>query len=360
MMASQLDQSKIWYSASNEDTRSESTALDPKAKSLLCITASGSRTFELLMDDPARIVSVDQNPAQTAFALLLAAAYQGLNYPAFCRFIGLEAAPDRRAHLHQLLPHLPVDAATFWRRNEALVDKGLLYCGKWEAYLRQIQWLAGARRRRLADRMLSAETVADQYQLWSREWDDKGWRLFLRLLAQRWLWVYVFREPGMRYVAQDFDIKGYAQGRFDHVARNLSFADSPFAWLMMKGRYTPSVLPPYLTEAGFELIRSRLDRVSFVTASLQDILQQSDAASFDGASLSDYSSYCDVDVQRGVWADLARTIAPGGRVVERKFFNKAGTHLPGEAGFVRDTVLEDRLFAQDRAFFYSFVIAERV
>lgn len=359
MKSATLATDTVWYSASNEDTRSECAALVPSGKSLLCITASGSRTFDLLIEDPARIVSIDQNPAQTAFAQLLAAAYRSFDYPAFCAFLGLSHSVDRSAQLEALLPQLPPEAAAFWRRNGQSVETGLLYCGKWEGYLRQIQWLAGSRRRALADRLLHTHSLAEQHQLWERAWNNRSWRMFLRVLSQRWLWTHVFREPGMQFVPTNVDIGGYARERFDHAARNVQLAELPFAWLLMMGCYPLDVLPPYLTEHGHSLIRERLDRVTFVTASLQETLDHSAADAFDGASLSDYSSYCDVDVQRAVWAQLRRVIAPGGRVCERKFFNKSGAHLPGELGFRRDTALEDRLFAQDQALFYSFVIAER-
>ena len=135
MKASQLDPNKVWYSASNEDTRSECLALVPQGKSLLCITASGSRTFDLLMEDPKHIVSIDQNPAQTALALLLTASYRSLDYEGFCKFLGLLPSQHRLEQLENLLPQLPPEAAAFWHRNKVSVDTGLLYCGKWRAIL---------------------------------------------------------------------------------------------------------------------------------------------------------------------------------------------------------------------------------
>jgi S-adenosylmethionine-diacylglycerol 3-amino-3-carboxypropyl transferase len=357
--ASELDTGKIWYSASNEDTRSEVAALNPAGKSLLCITASGSRTFDLLIHAPSRIISIDQNPAQTAFAELLAASYRQLDYTRFAAFVGLSPGTDRSQCLKSLLPGLPPDAQRFWARNAKRIDDGLIYCGKWEGYLRTIQQLSGKRRRRIADRLLAANSLTTQSALWADEWDDRAWRRSLHLLSVRWLWTYVFREPGMQFVPQDFDIEGYARARFQHAASHDLFARSPFAWLLMKGAYASDVLPPYLTEAGFDAVRGNLDRVTFVTASLQETLRTCDAGAFDGASLSDYASYCDVDVQRGVWNDLSRAMATGGRVCERKFFNKSGTDLPCEHGFDRDLALEAKLFNDDHAFFYSFVIAEK-
>jgi S-adenosylmethionine:diacylglycerol 3-amino-3-carboxypropyl transferase len=226
--------------------------------------------------------------------------------------------------------------------------------------LRLIQRLAGKRRQHLASALLAASTPADQTALWTRDWDGPQWRWFLRLLAVRPLWIYILREPGMRLVPKGFDIGAYVRDRFDHAVRHHDLGATPFAWLLLNGGYQEPALPPYLTEAGFETIRTRLDRISFATLSLQDCLANSDAGAFGGASLSDYSSYCDVSVQRDVWAALARVIKPGGMVCERKFFNKSGTFLPAEHGFVRDEALEDALFASDGALFYSFIVAQRL
>ena len=49
----------------------------------------------------------------------------------------------------------------------------------------------------------------------------------------------------------------------------------------------------------------------------------------------------------------------GGRVCERKFFNKTGVDLPTSFGFARDRALEELLNERDGAFFYSFVVAIR-
>jgi S-adenosylmethionine-diacylglycerol 3-amino-3-carboxypropyl transferase len=97
--------------------------------------------------------------------------------------------------------------------------------------------------------------------------------------------------------------------------------------------------------------------VQFVTGSVQNFLRDCAPGSLDAVSLSDYSSYCDAEVQRGVWASLARAVAADGRVCERKFFNKSGADLPEALRFTRDRALEDQLFREDRAFFYSFVVA---
>ncbi|MFM6854586.1 MAG: DUF3419 family protein, partial [Sphingopyxis sp.] len=244
--------------------------------------------------------------------------------------------------------------------NRRIAANGLLSCGRWEGFLRRFRQWAGARRRGMADRLLAHGDRAAQWALWQGEWDDWQWRLFLRALAVRPLWRWGLREPGIAFVPKDFDMTAYARARFDHAARNLDLPALPFAWLLLNGAYHPNILPPYLTEDGHGIIRDRIDRLTLRTASLQDIVATSDAGAFDGASLSDYSSYCDLDEQRRVWRHLARGMRPGARVCERKFFNKSGASTPTEYGFVREVALEDALTSSDGAFFYSFIVARKV
>ena len=51
---------KINYSASNEDSESERIALSLTSEdTVLCITGSGARSLDLLVDSPKEIVSID-------------------------------------------------------------------------------------------------------------------------------------------------------------------------------------------------------------------------------------------------------------------------------------------------------------
>lgn len=359
MTATALDQATIWYSACNEDAASEIAVLRPVGKRILTITASGSRAFDLLLADPAEIVAIDENPAQTALAELFAAAYRHCDYPAFCGLAGLRHDPHRLAHLDSLLPHVSDEASRFWQGNRQIAADGLLYCGRWEGFLRRFRRWAGPRRRALADQLLRSTDKSGQLVLWEAEWDDWQWRLFLRALAVRWLWRRILREPGIAYVLADFDMTAYARARFDHAAANLHLARLPFAWLLFNGSYHGDILPPYLTEPGHSVIRERLDRLTLRTASLQNVVAEAGPASFDGASLSDYSSYCDEAEQRGVWRNLTRTMRPGAVVCERKFFNKTGMNIPDELGFSREEGMEERLNASDGAWFYTFVVARQ-
>jgi S-adenosylmethionine-diacylglycerol 3-amino-3-carboxypropyl transferase len=359
MTATPLNQSAIWYSACNEDTASEIAALEPAGKRVLCITASGSRAFDLLLADPAHILAIDENPAQTALAELYAAAYRHYDYRAFSALLGLTESSQRRVLLENLLPYISEAARAFWLAHVPLADEGLLYCGRWEGFMRRMMRWSGQKRRQLAQRLLACDTEGAQWQLWQTMWDDWQWRLFLRGLTCRALWRWVFREPGIAFIPQSFDMASYARARFEHAAKNLHLRQLPFAWLVLTGAYSQDALPPYLTEAGHAIIRERLGRLTLKTASLQETVAADGPDLFDAVSLSDYSSYCDAAEQARVWQNLTRKVSQNGRVCERKFFNKSGAEAPSAAGFLRLDALENRLNMHDGAWFYTFVVAQK-
>jgi S-adenosylmethionine:diacylglycerol 3-amino-3-carboxypropyl transferase len=86
---------KINYSASNEDGDSESEALQIRNSDVvLCITGSGARTLDLLIDNPSKIYSIDFNPTQNYLLKLKMAAYQALEYEEFCEFIDVFSLSD--------------------------------------------------------------------------------------------------------------------------------------------------------------------------------------------------------------------------------------------------------------------------
>ncbi len=77
------------YSSSNEDSNSELKALCiDKNDSILSITGSGARALDLLIKNPAKIVSIDFNPCQNHLLELKIAAIQHLEYQEFLEFLG--------------------------------------------------------------------------------------------------------------------------------------------------------------------------------------------------------------------------------------------------------------------------------
>ena len=347
--------SDINYSAANEDGASELAALRLDVRSrVLCITASGARPLELLLGDPQSVLAVDFNATQNHLLELKMAAYRGLEYDEFTVFIGLRPGDGacRRSTYARLAPALSPSARAYWDAQSEKIAQGVLYCGRWESFMRMFARLTFGRRD-LLRRLFACRALAEQQELWRQEWDNRVWRGFLKAISQRWLWRYVLREPGVVNVPADFDVAGYLHARFAHVARTRLFRDTPYLSLMLSGRYDPAgALPLHLSPEHYETIKARLDRITIVTQDLAALLEEPESrGAYDAFSVSDFSSYATPSLHERIWRGLERSARPGARVCERQFLVKHQTSTRGQ----RDEVLAERLQDEDGAFIYSFI-----
>ena len=108
----------------------------------------------------------------------------------------------------------------------------------------------------------------------------------------------------------------------------------------------------------YQTIRDRLDRIEIRPGSLEAFVSTGERA--DGYNLSDIFEYMPPQVFARVYGSILDASAPGARLV---YWNMmAPRRVPPEyAHRVRTlTGTEDRLKAQDKAFFYSDFVVEEV
>ncbi len=348
----------INYAASHEDGRSELRALALEASSrVLCITGSGSRVLDLLLARPREVVAIDVNPAQTHLLTLKLTAMQVLGYDEYVRFLGLIPSTDRSIRYLSLRELLPAAARSFWDRQGRALGRGVLYCGRWERFLRLMVAPAAWARRDLIRRVFACQSIPEQKALWLSEWNTPGWRRYLGVLANRWAWSDIVREPGMRHIPLDLDIVQCIQKRFDRAAGAVLFRDSPWAWLVFMGRLNPEgPLPPHLQREHFETLAGSAARVTTVTASLLSHLSQGHAGRFSAFSLSDFGSYADDATYHATWTAVAAAAEPGARVCERQFLVPRDPSRLSGLLLARDLSLEADLTREDNSVVYDLIV----
>lgn len=348
------------YSSSNEDSRSEVKSLRIGEKdSVLCITGSGARTLDLLIESPKEIVSIDFNPCQNFLLELKIQAIQHLEYEEFLEFLGV-CPSQKRGHIYKTIRQsLSTDTRKFWDSNSAMVENGVIYQGRWEKYFHQIERLVSIVRPHFRKKLFSCRSISDQVKMWSDEWDTPLWQVFLRYISSRVVWKYIFGDPGFhQYVPVSFSIHKYLNMRFSSTFGNILASESPFATLLFFGKFDPNgALPSHLQKQHYTTLRNSLERVRIVTQSLLDYLERCKKNSFDKYSLSDFASYTSVEEYKRIWEGIIKTAPSEARVCERQFLVKR--EIPSEVrSYVRlDKTLEFELTRTDNSIFYTFVIA---
>lgn len=351
---------KINYSASNEDSESERQALQlTNHDVVLCISGSGARSLDLLVDSPRKVISIDFNPTQNYLLELKLAAYRALDYEAFAKFMGLQPCGKRAiTYATKLKLSLSAQAQAFWDKHPAYIKNGILYCGTWERLLRGMLKLASSRKK-LIEQLMNADSLEEQGELWTKKWDNLVWRFYLKVIANQFLWKYVVREPGAKLIPSSFDVYSYMKARLDHMGTQFDLKTNHYAHLMLRGKYSPPcILPHHLRPENFELIQQNIDKIEVVTASLTDYLAHTHEQ-FNAFSLSDFSSYAPPEVYQQIWQGVAKVAAPHARFCERQFLVKRTpeAHCPQ---IRRNTLLENKLNTEDEAYIYTFCVGRLV
>ncbi|MBM4037766.1 MAG: DUF3419 family protein [Planctomycetes bacterium] len=349
------------YSSCNEDSRSELRALQiGPADRVLCITGSGARPIDLLVQRPASIVSLDLNPCQNFLLELKMAAIQRLEYEEFLGFLGVRPCPKRCSLYRAVREALSEDARVFWDGHSAMIEKGVIYEGRWERHFRKLARLVAAVRSRARDRLFRAADLAEQAKAWRESWDGILWRALLRCTSSRLAWRFILRDPGFyRYVPQKFSISQYLRERFAIGAERVLFRQSAFATLLFCGKYdASSALPLHLQERHYQTLREALPCVQTVTESLLGYLSRAGSQRFDAYSLSDFASYTSPEEHADTWRELLATASDGARICERQFLVKREPPADIQARIRRDRPLEEDLAMTDDSIFYTFVVAQ--
>jgi S-adenosylmethionine-diacylglycerol 3-amino-3-carboxypropyl transferase len=346
---------EIIYSSSNEDTESERKALKINPDdTILCITGSGARPLDLLVDSPKKIISIDFNETQNFLLELKIAAFKVLNYDECIRFLGIGFSINRLQVFNQLKPQLSDKAIAFWTQNLQHIEKGPLYCGKWERILKGLLRLSFFRKQTI-QKLIHASSIEEQKKLWHTISNHITWKVFLKIISNRFLWMYIIREPGAKLIPKTFDVYKYISSRIDYLVNNFILKENHYANLLFNGSYLDScILPHHLRKENFELIKSNIDKIEITTGSLSDYLltQQHKISAF---SLSDFSSYAPDEMYHSIWKNILFASTDHAKFCERLFLVKRNPEQQFHE-IKRDTLLEAQLFVEDEVAIYTFCV----
>lgn len=349
----------LQYSCCNEDTRSELEALQVSGRRVVSIAAASGRALSLLLGDPKEIVAIDRNPAQIYLGQLVVAGLKALSRSEYLAFVGHSPSTQRLKTFRSLEKQLPPAARDWWNKRIDAIDEGLLHSGRCEQGIARVSplfrtFLGGEVAKARASPTLEAQA-------------DVARRL-LNSLPVRALFAAIFNPITGKYVLKDPVYTGegrrqagaYIQDRILETLENHRFDDCFVLTLFWNGNLAgSSALPEYLTEEGYEVVKSRLDRVRFVESDIIDYLGTREAGSVDAFSLSDLGGYLTTDQFSELLSRVQRAASPGATVCIREYISEPTARAKWPSTLARDRQLEAKLRKTDRSVGCTFVVARR-
>jgi S-adenosylmethionine-diacylglycerol 3-amino-3-carboxypropyl transferase len=357
----------IRYARCWEDADVLLAALDIQpGDTCLSIGSAGDNTLALLCRAPGRVMAIDQNPAQIACLALRVAAYRCLRHSELLELIGVQASTRRMALYQRCRGTLDAEARAFWDAHPHLVAQGIGTSGKFERYLMLFRrWcLRLAHGPAQVAALFRRRTAAARHQFYAHHWNNRRWRMLLRLFCSRWLLARLGRDAACFAHARGNACSHIAQ-RVRHVLTTLDPADNPYVQELLAGTAIHT-LPVALRPEHFATIRANLERLEWQCTSLQDWLATCPPGTLQRCNLSDVFEYLAPDATRRLFAALAHASRPGVRLA---YWNMqvprmgAGLRLSTPAGprVVRAMpALAAQCYAHDRVPFYSQFVVETI
>ena len=354
---------EILYSTCWEDLRLAREALRvPYGGQVLAIAAAGDNAIGLLLDDPARVVAVDVNPAQTALTELKLAALRELGDRA-AAFVGAQPNAHRLADFARLRAHLSGPAAEFWAARTRLIERGVIHAGRFERHVAAARRLilAVAPGRAVVRELLAARSLEEQQSIYRRRWNSRQWRLLFRLAFNRRVLAALGRHPAFFTRAPRMDVAGHFLSRVEFGLTATPIGQNPYMTFALTGAYAlPDATPDYLQPANSATLAARADRIEVRAAPIDAVLRSMPTESIDAFYLSDIFELADPPAFAATLGEIARVGRPGARLcywnnlVDRSCPAELADRLAPMPGLASDLALHDR------AFLYSRLVVETV
>ncbi|MBL4812813.1 MAG: DUF3419 family protein [Rhodobacteraceae bacterium] len=330
-----------------------------KGGTLVSICSAGDNALAMLVLDPARVVVVDLSPAQIACLNLRMGMYSNLSHAEFLELMGSRPSARRAGLLAKAVQGQEPQIVDFWLNlTDEVVKHGAGGVGKFERYFRifRTYLLPLVHSRKTIDEIFVSRPPKERKAFFDKRFNTLRWRILLSVFFSRFVMGRMGRDKAFFDHVEGSPAQHVAR-RLRHAGVDCDPADNPYLHWIMKGTHGDA-LPMAWRIEHFEIIKSRLDRIEIRPGSLEAFVSTGERA--DGFNLSDIFEYMSEDVFATVYKSIVDAAAPKARLV---YWNMmAPRRVPAEMQSKINTLseVEDRLKAEDKAFFYSDFVVEEV
>ena len=372
------------YNTCWEDPRLDRVALElTPDDQVLVLTSAGCNALDYALAEPGHIYAVDMNPRQNALLELKKAGIRTLPWADFFRMFGEGYLPGVRGfYQNRMREHLTAEAAGFWDRRISWFEnprRSFYFRGTSGNFARMMKFYTDRviRVRPQIERLLAAQTVEEQREVYFDGMFDKFWTRWVKFTMNRDTTLSMLGVPKAqrRQIEEQYPggLIKFLQDCVEAVFARLPFRDNYFWRVYINGCYSRECCPEYLREENFDRLRDGLlDKVTTHTDSVQGFLEKFDGriSRFILLDHMDWLSDHYFELLEGEWQAIVDRAAPNSRLLWRSgglhtdFIDRVRVNVNGQVTPVNEllTYREEQateLHALDRVHTYgSFYIAD--
>lgn len=289
------------YSLANEDTFVERHLFEGQ-KHIFCIGGSGSRVLPLLNSSVETLRVNDLSAAQLAFIQFKIKLLEQVDLQTYRQILGYER--QTLARRKQLLSKVQfTEASLDFVRNipDELLQRGLIYCGRWESYLLKVSGLIRSLSFFDFSPLFETQSLEEQQRIFAAYWPEKRMKVLLYVFANPQL-MNLFLYRGQMAVSSEETLLQLLDRNFHETFTRTWARKSFFHQLLFLGelRHEEGFPAEVQTEVFEEAKRFR-GQIIFEQKDLLESLPTSGANAF---SLSDVLSYLTIERAESLSAEV--------------------------------------------------------
>lgn len=324
----------------------------------LSVASAGDNVFALLTLDPESIVAVDVSPVQLYLVELKMAAISELNREEVLGFLGFSSCSNRLELFHMIKHRMSVEARDYFEQNGLVWSiKGIIHEGKFEKYFQYFSKyiLPLIHSRRTVEKLFAVKSPSEQQGFFKITWNSWRWRTLFRVFFSKWVMGRLGRDPEFLKHVQ-VPVSEFILAQSERQLTSLNAQTNPFLRYNLTGSFC-GMMPFYLEEEHFEVIKNRLSRIVLHRGFAQDAIEEH--GQFDGMNLSNIFEYMPQELFQETAQKLISGLSESGKMV---YWNLMVRRRCSELNLVNDLIEKHvqmmELREVDRGYFYDTVVVD--
>lgn len=354
-----VDFSKIRYAQCWEDADVLLPALgDIRGKEILSIGSAGDNSLAILTRNPKKVIAVDMSASQIACIELKKAMYRNLKYDDMLAFAGIRSCENRMEIYQSFRDQLPAETAQFWDTNQNSLKKGFFHTGKFEHYFHLFYLLLRLIHTETTIASLVAEKSKSEREVfYDKKWNTLCWKMLFYFFFSKTIMGKLGRDPSFfKYV--ETSVADNILKRTRYACVEMDPSKNPYLQYILYKNYD-DVLPFSLRRENFDKIKDNIELLECKRNSLEDFLIKSQTK-YGGFNLSDIFEYMSNDSMEKLYRQLLEHAESNAHIVYWNMLVPRSYPVSEKSMVREESMLENQLFGQDKAFFYSALHIEKV
>lgn len=354
-MLNSTTDNKIRYSQCWEDADLVIEALNPGPDdTVLSVTSGGCNTFSMIAAGAGNVISVDINKAQTLLSKLKYSAMQQLPYESYLQFIGIEPSANREQQFDQIKPYLDKETFGYFDKNRKIIKEGIIHTGIFERYLKKFRKyiLPLAKSKKAVSRLLLINNKKIQQQHFHTQWNNKRWRLFVKIFFGKTVMQLFGRHKNMFRYNRHENVGIIMLNRIEAAFSHGPVFQNPYLHYALTGNYG-NALPHYLRLENFKLLKQANSNVKLVTENIINLLKKQPDHTIDKFNLSDVFESMSEDECNTVMEEILRVAKNGAILIFWNNFVNRDVPVYLKNHFILNKPLIDKLIPIEKVFFYE-------